>query len=173
MSVKERQRQTLRTRFHNVTLNAHTACSLVLDNSLNVYVAKSNGGCLLPCVSLLFLMPMGMDDVQTTSDEADKDTNLARAKVDVEEIGHYSTGTPITLWNAGGMAPGGTAAGGCFGRTVGSPRVAQLQTNCAHMCDVKLFEVCTFCALYVKPLAYTTAKQGSCSADRGVQQIPH
>ncbi|CAN0069397.1 unnamed protein product, partial [Ectocarpus fasciculatus] len=27
---------------------------------------------------------------------------------EIGEVGHYSTGTTVTLWNTGGMAPGGT-----------------------------------------------------------------
>ncbi|CAM9484394.1 unnamed protein product [Ectocarpus sp. 12 AP-2014] len=36
---------------------------------------------------------------------------------EVGEVGHYSTGTTVTLWNTGGMAPGGTADRASFGRT--------------------------------------------------------
>lgn len=34
------------------------------------------------------------------------------------EIGHYSTGATVTLWNTGGMAPGGTDGKDSFGRKV-------------------------------------------------------
>lgn len=34
------------------------------------------------------------------------------------EIGNYSTGTTVTLWNTGGMAPGGYDGTNSFGRTV-------------------------------------------------------
>lgn len=34
------------------------------------------------------------------------------------EIGHYSTGAAVTLWNTGGMAPGGTDGKDSFGRKV-------------------------------------------------------
>lgn len=34
------------------------------------------------------------------------------------EVGHYSTGATVTLWNTGGMAPGGTDGKASFGRKV-------------------------------------------------------
>jgi len=34
------------------------------------------------------------------------------------EIGNYSTGATVTLWNTGGMAPGGRCGTNSFGRTV-------------------------------------------------------
>lgn len=34
------------------------------------------------------------------------------------EVGHYSEGKTVTLWNTGGMAPGGKQGRDAFGRTV-------------------------------------------------------
>lgn len=41
-------------------------------------------------------------------------------------IGHYSTGATVTLWNTGGMAPGGTHGKDSFGRKVYYARIEQL-----------------------------------------------
>ncbi|CAM9486908.1 unnamed protein product [Scytosiphon promiscuus] len=64
------------------------------------------------------LMRDELDQMATsTAYETDKNTNVAQTNVGTEQIGHYSTGTTVTLWNTGGMAPGGNAASHSFGRT--------------------------------------------------------
>ena len=52
------------------------------------------------------------------------------------EIGSYSTGATVTLWNTGGMAPGGHDGTNSFGRTVRRDMV-----DCvADMCKVLVAE---------------------------------
>lgn len=49
----------------------------------------------------------------------------ANGAIKVAPVGHYSTGATVTLWNTGGMAPGGTDGKDSFGRKVRTqlPRV--------------------------------------------------
>lgn len=52
----------------------------------------------------------------------DSDTTKVVPEV---EIGHYSTGSTVTLWNTGGMAPGGTDGKDSFGRKVRARTTAE------------------------------------------------